>query len=678
MRPRSSPSSYPTPRPCKSLALLALLATGAVADENLLRVESGPGRVGPVSWGELVLELEPPSTDRSSGRWRLRSDSVSLVGRSGRLALECAEGGLRRGRPWCRDGSFEWHGESDDTAVTGQLFEPAGRPGLGLAIQDGRLAALVRWSADGSAPQARLRLDALDAADLPAALTAPAGLSAIEGKVSGHVDLDGQRLDLDLQVADGAFDRADGLVAGAGLELGLRGHATFAERGAVVPLELVLEQRAGELLVGPVYLPPPQAPLRVEARARFRPGEGLSVDAFTLDDGDVLKVSGRLLADRTSRGWRVDELAVERAELSLPQAWTRWGDGPASGWGFGDLATSGRIRGTLDWREGVIEALSVDFDEVAVSDGRGRFAVEALDGRFTREPGSVTGALNWQSLELLGLAFGASDLRLSGTPSDWRLVQPLRAPLLDGAVVIDELGVGFGDDADNPRGIELDARIEPLSLGDLTTMLGLPAFGGELSGKFPGVRASGDEIAFTGGIDIQAFSGRIGLTDLVIERPFGSLPALAAEVELERLDLAELTGTFNFGHMEGLLSGWVRGLRLLDWRPVAMDARLYTLESAPSRRISQRAVENLSRLGGGAAALSAPLLQLFESFPYRRAGLACRLDRNICHLDGVAPHESGGFYIVQGRGLPRLDVVGHRRLIDWPRLVAQLMATTQG
>lgn len=658
--------------------MLVFIVTSAGASDGFLRIESGPGRAGPVSWDNLVVSLEPPSVDRSASRWRLRSDALHLAGRSGRLVLECLEGGVRRARPWCREGSFEWRGEGEESVVSGQLFSPAGGYGLGLGIQDGRMTALLRWSPDGGAPQIELRFDALDTSSLPGALTAAAGLSALEGRVSGRAELTGEQLVFDLRLAEGAFDRADGLVAGAGLELSLRGRAGFADGAAAVPLELVFEQRAGELLAGPVYLPPPQAPLRLELEARFLPGEQLDIDTFTLDDGGALEVSGQLAVDRTPQGWQVDEAAVEHAELSLPAAWTRWGDGPAASRGLGDLVTSGSIRGRLDWRGGTVEALSLDLDEVVVRDARGRFAVEALDGRFTREPDEVSARLSWNSLEVLGLAFGGSELSLAGTPSDWRLERPLRAPLLDGAVVIDELGVASDEGRDDsPRRVELDARIEPLSLGDLTTMLGLPAFGGELSGRFPGVRLSGDEIAFTGGIDIQAFSGRIGLRDLIIERPFGSLPALAAEVELERLDLAELTGTFNFGHMEGLLSGWIRGLRLLDWRPVAMDARLFTLESASRRRISQRAVENLSRLGGGAAALSAPLLQLFESFPYRRAGLACRLDRNICHIDGVAPHESGGFYIVQGRGLPRLDVVGHRRLIDWPRLVAQLMAITE-
>jgi hypothetical protein len=130
--------------------------------------------------------------------------------------------------------------------------------------------------------------------------------------------------------------------------------------------------------------------------------------------------------------------------------------------------------------------------------------------------------------------------------------------------------------------------------------------------------------------------------------------------------------------MEGQVSGWVRGLRLLDWRPVAMDARLFTHDDVPRRRISQRAVDNLSSLGGGGGALmTGTVLSVFEDFPYQRAGLACRLANNICHLDGVAAHESGGFYIVEGRGLPRLDVIGHRRLVDWPLMLRQLESIAQ-
>jgi hypothetical protein len=285
-------------------------------------------------------------------------------------------------------------------------------------------------------------------------------------------------------------------------------------------------------------------------------------------------------------------------------------------------------------------------------------------------------ALDWQGLQLYGLAFAAASLELESGPEGVRLVQPLRMPLLDGAVVVEQLDWRPGDP--DSQGFGFDARIEPLSLADLTRQLELPTFGGQLSGVFPGVRFADDVLSFTGGIDIQAFSGSISLAELAIERPFGTLPALRAQVELSRLDLLELTGAFNFGRMEGQLSGWARNLRLLNWRPVAMDARVFTHEDVRRRRISQRAVDNLSSLGGaGGALLTSTVLRVFDDFPYRRAGLACRLSNNICHIDGVARHESGGFYILEGRSLPRLDIIGHRRLVDWPQLISQLEAAME-
>ena len=37
-----------------------------------------------------------------------------------------------------------------------------------------------------------------------------------------------------------------------------------------------------------------------------------------------------------------------------------------------------------------------------------------------------------------------------------------------------------------------------------------------------------------------------------------------------------------------------------------------------------------------------------------------------------------GYIIVAGAGLPRIQVVGFRRSVDWPTLVARLQAATAG
>jgi hypothetical protein len=128
----------------------------------------------------------------------------------------------------------------------------------------------------------------------------------------------------------------------------------------------------------------------------------------------------------------------------------------------------------------------------------------------------------------------------------------------------------------------------------------------------------------------------------------------------------------------------VTGLTLLNWRPVAMDMHFYTPPGDRSRhRISQRAVENLASVGGGgaAAALSTGFLQFFEVFAYDRIGLRCRLRDGACAMSGVEPAKPGplgtGYYIVKGSGVPRIDVVGYRDTVSWPRLVQQLSAITR-
>ncbi|HKL52907.1 MAG TPA: hypothetical protein VJ902_03035, partial [Wenzhouxiangellaceae bacterium] len=195
---------------------------------------------------------------------------------------------------------------------------------------------------------------------------------------------------------------------------------------------------------------------------------------------------------------------------------------------------------------------------------------------------------------------------------------------------------------------------------------------------FPGIQVSGGVIEVQGGLDIDLFGGSARINDLSVERPFGSLPALAADLEFDALDLEQVTGAFAFGRMLGLLSGHVRNLRLLDWQPVQFDAWFETLDDSPEREISQKAVDSISSLsGGGSAAISGTLLRWFDDFPYRKAGLGCRLAANVCRMRGLRDAENGGYVILEGRLIPRLDIVGYQRRVDWPRLLAQLAAAAE-
>jgi hypothetical protein len=141
-----------------------------------------------------------------------------------------------------------------------------------------------------------------------------------------------------------------------------------------------------------------------------------------------------------------------------------------------------------------------------------------------------------------------------------------------------------------------------------------------------------------------------------------------------------MTAAFGFGTITGRMDGRIARLRMVDWAPVAFDARL---QSDPAwkgrRRISQRAVEDISKVGGAGlvAGLQTQALKLFDDFGYARIGLACTLRDNVCAMDGVGS-AGDGYTIVEGSGLPRIQVVGFRRRVDWPTLVARLVAATEG
>ena len=91
-------------------------------------------------------------------------------------------------------------------------------------------------------------------------------------------------------------------------------------------------------------------------------------------------------------------------------------------------------------------------------------------------------------------------------------------------------------------------------------------------------------------------------------------------------------------------------------------------------------MRELTEVGGGglAAGLQAQVLKAFSSFGYDRIGLSCVLANNVCTMGGAGPASNGGYLIVDGSGVPRVDVIGHQRRVDWPVLVGRLKAATEG
>ena len=453
--------------------------------------------------------------------------------------------------------------------------------------------------------------------------------------------------------------------------------------------DFVIDTKQGEAYLEPVYGNFSEHALHLRADdVRTTDFTVFEVGRFELRQATLLDAGGtaRLIFPEEKDAPVSMTADVTLRDSSVATLYTSLVQVQMAGTVLGALDTDGRMSGTVRIADNELRAALLELDDVILDDQLGRFAVYGLDGvvdwRADKAGTPTASRMSWESGTAYGLIVGGGDVQLQLGNNDIELLQPLRLPTMGGALRINRLALhDFGSDAATGR---LDAELEPVQLGQLTGALGWPAFSGTLSGRLPLLQLSENTVTVGGDLSAQFFDGTMTVSNLRIEQPFGRVPRLNADLAFRGLDLQRVTETFSFGYIQGRLSGDVTGLTLVNWRPVAMDMNFYTPPDDRSQhRISQRAVQNLASVGGSGATavLSTGFLRFFEIFAYDRIGLRCRLRDNVCAMSGVGPAKPGpqgtGYYIVKGRGVPRIDVVGFRETVSWPRLVQQLAAITR-
>jgi hypothetical protein len=255
-----------------------------------------------------------------------------------------------------------------------------------------------------------------------------------------------------------------------------------------------------------------------------------------------------------------------------------------------------------------------------------------------------------------------------------KLEKPFAIPVLDGQLRV--LGMSLHPAAATGERLQTSLALTEIDMAAFCRALGWPEFKGKLGGAVPSLRFVDDRIELGGGLSVNVFDGFVDITGMTLAQPFGAAPVLTGNVALRQLDLSLLTSVFDFGSITGRLRGSIDGVRLVAWAPAAFKASLIADEGG---RISQKAVNNLTSVGGGgiAGGLQGTVLKLFKTFGYKRIGLSCTLKGDVCSMGGLGPAKDG-YAIVEGSGLPRLNVVGHQREVDWPTLVRRLKAATEG
>ena len=120
--------------------------------------------------------------------------------------------------------------------------------------------------------------------------------------------------------------------------------------------------------------------------------------------------------------------------------------------------------------------------------------------------------LRWSGGALLGLALGASELHFNASGRQFRLLQPARIPLLDGAIDLESFRVR---NAGLPSvAFMVDATLQPISVKRLCKAFGWPEFGGRLGGAFSKLRMREGIITLGTTLSAQVFDGDVTISDL--------------------------------------------------------------------------------------------------------------------------------------------------------------------
>lgn len=585
--------------------------------------------------------------------------------------------------PLTRDGQGGWR-------CDGQLQAAGGKPlrlalDLGTASTDALLsrgAARLALHRDAATPDDTR----LDLTRVPLAWAQALSSQAwAEGRLKAGT-LDGRllvrtpargplRVHGTLALAGGGLETPDATIAAENLAGRFR--IDYRSLAATTLVTVDGGLRGGELLFGSAYIALPQTPVPVRADAIQRGDGGWSLPTIAWRDGDALDARGSaaFAPDGTLRDL---DLALRSNDIAP------LGERYLSGW-LGVAGLSGmEMRGGFDARarvaHGALAAFDAELHDIALRAADDRFRFDGLDGglRFSAAD-AVDSTLRWQSGGIGDIAFGASTLPLRSAGGELRLRGDVSLPVLGGHVRIDGFVLRPPARGEGLR-IRSGLTFEALDLGALAKSLGAPPFRGTLSGRIPLARYADERLDFDGGLAMRVFDGTVAVSSLAMERPFGVATTLSADLDLDDLDLLAITEVFDFGSITGRLDGRIHDLRLVDWSATAFDAELQT-EPKPGvrQRISQRAVQNISSVGDASfvGSLQGRLIGLFDDFGYRRIGISCRLSNQVCAMGGLRS-AGDGFTIVEGAGVPRLDVVGYSRNVDWPTLVERLAAVGKG
>lgn len=323
----------------------------------------------------------------------------------------------------------------------------------------------------------------------------------------------------------------------------------------------------------------------------------------------------------------------------------------------------GELRSEL-WRVGPL-SLHLPFDIRSPASGDGfvkapRLGVLAIEqARFGN-----------QSLEPLKAA-------VSFERNTLRFHQDVRLGLFGGDIIVRDLL--WPDLVSDPKRLSFSLQVKELNLEELTEELDWPRFSGTLTGSIPEVQATSNALRTKGTIQADLFGGRMTVSQLEIENPFSSLAGVRLDAAFTDIRLEQLSKTFAFGHVSGILAGSIEDLVIVDGQPAEFRADFQSV-SGGEQRISVEALNKITVLSSGqnASALYGGLAGFFDSFRYSKLGFKAQLKNDRLTLRGVETRGDQEYLVVGSFLPPTVNVVSHTQVIAFSELLRRLESIASG
>ena len=495
-----------------------------------------------------------------------------------------------------------------------------------------------------------------------------------QGALSGTLRVSGNAsganaLNADMQLAEIGFSDASGLHAAENLRGTVRLNAT--RKAAAWNWQTEMAWQSGELFWQPLYL---GGGGRNLSASGSHDGTNFRVEQATVDLPEVGRVQLAALWD--GRQDRLLDATVRGENIALGKLFA---DYVRPFLDKGALAESSLYgHADMDWqyRDGATQSLRLTLRDAGIADAEQRFALLGVNSEIDwQADASRTADIAFAGGALLGAPLGSGRWTVQMRGTEFGVAQAA-LPVLDGKLELNDFRLHRKDAAWH---WQFTTSLSQISMEQLSRAAGWPKMHGMLAGHIPKVSYDGNEINMDGTLLFSVFDGTVVASRLKLADPFGRAPHLSGNLSMRELDLDLLTRTFSFGNMQGRIDVDVNNLELQDWRPARFDARIASSAGNYPKKISQRAVQNISALGGAgaAAAIQRSYLRFFENFGYDRIGWSCKLNNGVCAMGGVDNGNGGTYAIIKGGGIPAITVMGYNRAVSWDELITRLKRVTQ-